>query len=180
MKVINQIWSYSPCLSQPTCLLICSSMKEIHSRIANPSSRAGKTREIKICIKHNLQKYTSFTDQRHLRRSKVFSQCSVFSSSWKSCFVFFFIIDSLAPMSEREQPSLWILHRTRINRVLTRWMPPERSRRLRSRCSCFNPLSSSDTNVFICFMSIPRRFCGMNRGKKEEEFQLLCSHLPKH
>jgi hypothetical protein len=30
----------------------------------------------------------------------VILQCSVFNSSWKSCFVFFFIIDSLAPISE--------------------------------------------------------------------------------
>lgn len=37
------------------------------------------------------------------RVSVSFLPCSVFNSSWKSCFVFFFIIDSLAPMSERER-----------------------------------------------------------------------------
>lgn len=32
------------------------------------------------------------------------------------------------------------------------------SRKLRSLCSCFKPFNSSETNVFICLMSIPRRF----------------------
>lgn len=40
------------------------------------------------------------------------------------------------------------------------------SRRLRSRCSCFNPFSSSDTNVFICLMSIPLRFCNDRDGER--------------
>lgn len=34
-------------------------------------------------------------------------------------------------------------------------------RMLSSRCSCFKPLSSSDTNALICLMSIPWRFCGV-------------------
>lgn len=63
-------------------------------------------------------------------------------------------------MSERKNSS-WITQRfkmvlkTRNNQSNVKQL----SRRLSSRCSCFNPFSSSDTNAFICFMSIPWRFC---------------------
>lgn len=98
--------------------------------------------------------------------SRVILQCSVFNISWKSCLVFFFIIDSLAPISERDQNS------SAVNKSMERTAELlEHSRRLRSRCSCFKPLSSSDTNVFICFMSIPWRFYQITtRGNSESGF----------
>lgn len=43
------------------------------------------------------------------------------------------------------------------------------SRRLSSRCSCFSPFSSSETNVFICLISIPRRFCRQRRRKWDQK-----------
>lgn len=63
---------------------------------------------------------------------------------------------------------VWKRHQTlRTTRLPS---PPEpragNSRRLSSRCSCFKPLSSSDTNAFICLMSIPWRFCRRNNSFK--------------
>lgn len=42
------------------------------------------------------------------------------------------------------------------------------SRRLSNLCSCFKPFSSSDTNVFICLMSIPWRFCSTTRRNRTD------------
>lgn len=54
------------------------------------------------------------------------------------------------------------------------------SRRLSSRCSCFNPFSSSDTKAFICFMSIPWRFCRQKNTKNKSISWVIHFSYGKH
>lgn len=85
----------SDCVYSPVCWCALLWTKCIHGF---------QILQVKLEQKTDLNQFAELKpgDDGAQGQSRVFLQCSVFSSSWKSCFVFFFIIDSLAPMSERD------------------------------------------------------------------------------
>lgn len=130
----------------------------------------------------------------HRQGMEQHSQCSALMVSWKSCLVFFFMMDSQAPISTQPRdrgfggegalqallahtssPCPAPLGTSRAPSLLSPelqhlqnsqgLLPPLRFlRRLSRRCSCFSPFSSWDTKSFICLMSMPRRRCGGRAG----------------
>lgn len=139
-------------------------MKPIHWRTSKSSSNAKEKKDLEATLCHpynkrsvNKQLYSYFTWNSisyNVRSSAIPGSLASFSSS-----LWIHLHQYLNMKSYVTQKTIVCLQ---ISRQLIKVKETNEglfnSRRLRRRCSCFRPFSSSETKVFICLMSIPRRF----------------------